>query len=145
MSSHTLVHFTFRSLSFGLSALLTAMLVLVGCDTTDLAEEEQIASIAIFPDSVALEVGEQVDFDVVALTASGDTVENANLKLRWWSTDTAVFTVEENGLVTGQGSGRAFCKVEATDGEAAGKTVASGSHRLMRVPIGRDSAVVHMF
>lgn len=146
MSSNALVHYTFRSFTFGLSPLLlTAVLVLVGCDTTDVADEDRIESIAISPDSVALEVGEQVDFDVVALTASGDTVENANLTLRWWSSDTTVFTVEENGLATGQGSGKAFCKVEATGGEVAGKTAASGSKRLVRVPIGRDSAVVHMF
>ena len=145
ISSNAQIHSILRSLIFSHSVLvLVGALVLTGCDSAEVPDENQVEDIAISPDSVSLEVGEQVDFDVVALTASGDTVENANLTLRWWSSDTTVFTVEENGLATGQGSGRAYCKVEASDGEAAGKTVTSGL-RLERIPIGLDSAVVHLF
>lgn len=152
MSDNMHVHSVFYSFVSSLLALvLTGGLVLTGCDligAEDESEESPITSIEISPDSVSMAVGEQVDFSIVALTASGDTVQDADLTIRWWSTDTTVFTVEEDGLATGQGAGTAYCMVEATDeaaGKRAGKTATSSHRYSPLVPIGRDSAVVHMF
>jgi hypothetical protein len=139
----------FHSLISNLLALvLIGVLVLTGCDLMDAEDEDEeegpIAAIAISPDSVSLAVGEQVDFSVVALTASGDTARDADLAIRWWSTDSTVFTVEEDGLATGRGSGTAFCMVEATD-EATGKRAGKAVDPSRPHFTGRDSAIVHLF
>lgn len=149
MSANVHVYSVFRSfISSLLTLVLTGVLVLTGCDLLDAEDENEdegpIHAIAISPDSVAISVGEQVNFSVVALTASGDTVRDPDLAIRWWSTDSTVFTVEEDGLATGQGSGTAYCMVEATDEEAgkkAGKTAVPGLPHF----VGRDSAFVHLF
>lgn len=146
-------HSDVRSFVFSLAALILAgILVLAGCDIIGVEDDDEdqapIEAVAISPDSVAIEVGEQVDFSVAALTAAGDTVQDADLSIRWWSTDTTVFTVEEDGLATGQGSGTAYCVVEASeeaDDERAGKAATSNLTRRPNVPIGLDSAVVHLF
>ena len=128
--------------------VLAAVIVLTGCDLAEVDDEDPIESIAILPDSVSISVGDQVDFSVVGVTASGDTVRDADFSLRWWSTDTTVFTVEDDGLATGQGSGTAYCKVEASEptaGKRAGKASTSGHALSPLVPIGLDSAAVHLF
>ena len=78
-------------------------------------QNPQIVDIAISPDDATIAVGEQLDFSVVALTATGDTVDTADLDIewQWWSTDTYVFTVEPGGLATGENPGNAYCMVEA--------------------------------
>jgi hypothetical protein len=136
-------------LVFSLSALVfVGALTLTGCDLFEADEEDPIEGIAIVPDSVSIQVGEQVHFSVVALTASGDTVRDADINTnRWWSTDSTVFTVGEDGLATGQGTGSAFCVVEATvgeDGPQAGKKTAPNQ---ITAPTftGRDSAFIHLF
>lgn len=116
---------------------LTGALVLAGCDSTDTDDAPEIARVAMVPDSATMAVGESVDFSVVALTADGDTVRDADLDIEWWSTDPDVFTVTENGLATGQSSGTALCMVEATD-EVAGKA----AHPSAPFFVGRDSAFV---
>lgn len=113
--------------------LLVGGLMLAGCDSTDPADDP-IATVAISPDSVALQVGEQADFTAIALTASGDTVRDVSF--RWRTTDPGVFTVEDNGLATARAAGTAFCGVDVR-GTVAGKTAL--------VPIGLDSARVRVF
>lgn len=129
MFTNEQAHPLFAAFSYNLMALvLTGALVLVGCDSNDnTGYENQIARIEISPDSVSLGVGEQADFSVVALTASGDTVRDVSLE--WWSTDPSVFTVEDDGLATGQEPGSAFCNVEVN----------------ARRFVGRDSAFVSVF
>ena len=123
--------------------LLACVFVVIGCDSNGSANEPdpEIAEFAISPDSVSIAVGEQVDFAVIALTASGDTVQDADLDVEWWSTDSTVFTVENDGQATGQNSGRAFCMAEVSDGTAS----TSANLRAAKRFVGRDSALVVIF
>ncbi len=121
-------------------AVLLVTFAMLGCDSyngTGSDPESEIAEIRMVPDSVLMEVGDQVDFSLVALTESGDTVQNANLDVTWFSRDPAVFTVEAGGLATAQDTGTAYCVAEATDELAK----ASLSARFT----GRDSAFVQVF
>lgn len=131
---------------YSLAALMLAgALVLAGCDSTDANEEPEIEALIIAPSSVNIAVGEQADFSAVALTASGDTIRD--LDLRWWSTDSDVFTVENDGLATGQAPGEAYCKVELADDAAstASHLRAGPSKTAKRIFVGRDSAFVSVF
>jgi hypothetical protein len=96
----------------------TLCLIMASCSSSDPAGPDmpQVAEISIFPKEVELEVGEQVDFSVVALTVAGDTVDTDEIDIQWewWSTNTDVFTVEPGGLATAHDTGVAFCVVEAT-------------------------------
>jgi hypothetical protein len=98
----------------------TGMLLFIGCSGDDATglQTPQVAMIAISPDSVSFEAGEQLEFSVVALTAMGETIDidELDIEWNWWSTDPEVFTVEPGGLATGQNPGEAFCMVEATIG-----------------------------
>jgi len=128
--------------AFIMALVLTGTFVLAGCDSTDASEEPEIEALIISPRNVSIEVGEQVDFSVAALTASGDTLRD--LDLRWWSSDPDVFTVEGNGMATGQAPGDAFCKVELTDDAAntASHLKTARSKLAKRIFVGRDSAFV---
>lgn len=134
------VHSAFKLLMCSLAAfVLTGALVLTGCDSNDAVEEPEIEALIISPSSVTIEVGEQADFSAAALTASGDTVRD--LDLRWWSSDPTVFTVEEGGRATGHAPGEAFCKVEMTDDAANTAAHLKAAKRF----VGRDSAFVVVF
>lgn len=100
------------------------------CDTNDPAADE-IAEIRMEPDDATMTVGETTDFSVMGVTESGDVVEDANLDFQWWSTDTTVFTVTENGVATARGEGEAFCVAESNALSKAGMMF-----------VGRDSAFV---
>lgn len=127
---------------FAVAFMLTAALVLFGCDTNEATEEApEIAEVTIAPDSAAIEVGEQVNFSVVGLTADGDSVRDLDLDVDWWSTDPAVFTVEDGGTVTGQASGTALCVVEASEEGANATSSLKAAKRF----VGRDSAFAIVF
>lgn len=135
----------FSSISYSLRAyalilLLTAALGLLGCDSNEVTENPEIDELIISPDSVSLAVGEQVDFSVVALTSSGDTVRDVSFD--WVSTDSAVFTVEDGGTATGQNPGSAFCTVEVRDDAASTTGKLKAAKRRF---VGRDSAFVSVF
>lgn len=150
-SSSSLPH---NLMTLAVAVALTGALVLIGCDSNDVSEEPEveIAAVAITPDSASIEVGESVDFSVVALTASGDTIPDADLRdadldIEWWSTDTDVFTVEAGGIATGQTSGTALCMVEATGEsviqlETTSNATGKMAHSTLRPFTGRDSAFV---
>jgi hypothetical protein len=118
---------------------LAGVIVFTGCESDDeepLSSDQQVESISIHPEIAELEVGEQLDFSVVGLTAEGDTVDTGDLEVEWswWSTDEEVFTVEPGGLATARGPGEAYCVVEATI-----------LHKSLRNFTGRDSAFVMIF
>ena len=121
---------SYRTFCCGLEILLlVVLLVVAGCDSGDPDDSQnQIASVEISPDTVSIAEGERVDFSVVARNASGERVQDADLDLRWESTDSAVFTVDDDGVATGQGPGTAFCTIAVTN-------------RF----VGRDSALVSVF
>lgn len=131
--------------AFIVPLVLTGALALTGCDSTDANEEPPIEELIISPSSVNIAVGEQADFSAVALTASGDTIRD--LDLRWWSSDPAVFTVEGNGMATGQAPGTAYCKVElAGDAATTASHLKTARSKLAkRIFVGRDSAFVSVF
>ena len=119
-----------------LTLVFIGALMLTGCDSHEDNLDTEIEGIAISPDTVSIEVGERMDFTVVALTASGDTVRDASLALTWWSTDPSVFTVDGN-TATGRQTGTAYCMVEANNDALS----ATASNRVRRF-VGRDSAFV---
>lgn len=87
-----------------------------------------------------LTVGEQVDFSVAALTAEGDTIRDVSFQ--WAPSDPVVFTVQENGVATGQEAGTAYCRV-GVPSEASGTPTQSKATK--RIFVGRDSAYVAVF
>lgn len=125
-------------------ALAGTLAFAVGCDSNDVGEEPdpEITGFAFTTDSVALAVGEEADFSdlVVGLTAEGDTVEDPDLDLRWWSSDPDVFTVDNNGRAAALDTGRAYCLAEMSD-EAAAQAFYSKLAKFT----GRDSFLVMMF
>ncbi len=116
--------------------ILIGLFILNGCsdDNPTSSKEPEVANIIISPDSVEVEVGEEIDFSAVALTAAGDTIEDANLE--WISSDPSVFTVQDNGTITGESAGTAYCGID----------VANNNTKLKAkfVPIGLDSARVRV-
>ncbi len=110
-----------------------------GCDKDDDTEpqNDQIEHIVIIPQSASIAVGEQLEFSTAGITADGDTIETSGMDLglewNWWSTDPDVFTVDNDGIATGQNPGEAFCILD----------FAEATSRLKFT--GRDSAVVFIF
>lgn len=99
-------------------AVLLVTFGLFGCDSNDpegTDPETEITEVRMVPDSADIEVGHQVDFALVALTAAGDTVHDAALDITWWSTDTTVFTVENDGLAIGHDTGSAWCMADVVE------------------------------
>lgn len=110
-----------------------------GCDKDDDTEpqNDQIEQVVIIPQSASIAVGEQLEFSTAGITADGDTIETSGMDLKlewnWWSTDPDVFTVDNDGIATGQNPGEAFCILD----------FAEATSRLKFT--GRDSAVVFIF
>lgn len=118
--------------------IVIGMLMLVGCgddNPADSSANQDIDEVVISPDSASFAAGEMMDFSAVALTAEGDTVRDVNFI--WKSSDPDVFTVQDNGTATGQAPGTAYCGVGVPD--------ESPDKKLKLVPIGLDSATVHIF
>jgi hypothetical protein len=113
------------------------IIVFSGCDKDDDAEpqNDQIEQILIIPQNASIAVGEQLEFSTVGVTADGDTVPTAGMGLEWnwWSTDTDVFTVDNDGVATGQNPGEAFCILDFNEATSQLKFT------------GRDSAFLVIF
>jgi hypothetical protein len=128
------------------SAILIMVFTFVGtvifssCESDDDVEpqNDEIDQIIIVPRGASIAVGEQFEFSAVGLTATGDTIERADLDLDhewiWWSTDPDVFTVEDNGIATGHTPGEAFCVLEFSHSESRLKWLHFN-----------DSVAVHVF
>ncbi len=129
------------------------MLVFSGCgDDDDPAgpQTQEVVDVIISPDSAEFSVGEQMQFSAFVLTDEGDTVATEDLDVEWegewWSSDPEVFTVEDNGLATGQNSGEAFCVVELDLQDDQIFETAGFLIKKSRAPFtGLDSAKVFMF
>jgi len=117
------------------SVILVLTCAFVGCDSNDLdSPSNEIAEISIQPDSASIEVGNQVDFSLTARSPSGEVIEDPALDINWWSSDSTIFTVTDDGLAIGQDSGMAYCIVET-----------SGLSKSGRQFVGRDSAFVIVY
>lgn len=98
--------------------LLCCLIITTACSEGDTTSSQivQVSSISIHPQVAEFRVGEETNFSVFALTATGDTIDTNEIDIewQWWSSNPDVFTVEAGGLATGQNQGEAFCIVEAT-------------------------------
>jgi hypothetical protein len=109
---------------FLLGLFFVGTIIFSGCESGDDVEPQnnEIDQIVIVPRNASIAVGEQFEFSAVGLTATGDTIERADLDLDhewiWWSTDTDVFTVENDGTATGHNPGEAFCVLEFSESES---------------------------
>ena len=114
--------------------LALAPIILAACssDSNPTEADIQIAHIQISPDSLSISTGETANFSAFVITTSGDTLQDSGIKFHWWSTDTNIFTVENNGSTTGQSAGTAFCVIEVLAKSKINFT-------------GRDSAFVRVF
>ncbi len=109
-----------------------------GCDKEDDPEpQNDLEQIVIIPQSASFAVGEQFEFSTAGVTSDGDTIDISSLDLglewNWWSTDTDIFTVDNDGNATGIYPGEAYCILDFTESEIRLKFT------------GRDSAFVFIF
>ena len=131
---------TFKNLAIlSLAAAFTGTVLFSGCESDQVTgpqfEYEDIHRVEIFPRSAEIEAGAHEDFTFFLLTEDGDTIdtEDFGIETEWWSTDTEVFTVEEDGSATGHEEGEAYCVIDVT--------VHSGDSNFS----GRDSSLVMVF
>lgn len=146
------------------TVFFAAAWLLIGCDSSTSAEEPkpQIVDALIeldgASDEATIEVGKTVKFTGLALTESGDRVPLAELGENWsweWeSTDTAVFTVDDEGNAIGEEEGEAYCVITLNgpeDGTESNlyqpgtsfKTASNpGLPEMARIFVGRDSLFV---
>lgn len=134
-----------------LAVVFVVMFVFSSCkdDEPTGPELQKVVDVVISPDSAEFRLGEQMQFSAFVITEDGDTIATEDLEEwegEWWSSDTDVFTVEENGLATGQESGEAFCVVEIEVGDVQIATKAGFLTKGLGARFtGRDSAIVFVF
>lgn len=120
------------------------MLMFTGCESDDITgpeEDHGVVEVVIEPQEVEIEVGTQQPFEGLLKDAQGNTVDPAgldgfNIDWEWWSSDTDVFTVEQDGsagIGTGESEGEAYCIIEVT--------ITHGNSNFT----GRDSSFVFLF
>ncbi len=110
-------HHPILKIGLCLTLAIAVIVFVVSCDSvTDPNEGHGVEQIVISPQSADIPVGEQKQFSAHALDADGDTIDTEGLEIEWewWSTDTEIFTVNEEGLVEALSAGEADCIVEAT-------------------------------
>lgn len=151
------------SCGFGV-VILAAVFLLAGCgNNTSVEEPEPEITDALIQlngaeDEATIEVGKTVKFTGFALTKSGDRIPLAELgenwSWKWESTDTSVFTVDDEGYAVGEGEGEAYCVItlngpdDATENNLSKqgtlfKTASNpGFPEMARVFVGRDSLFV---
>jgi hypothetical protein len=134
--------------SISCMGLVFAGLLFSGCsnneDDVQPTQDDPVAEIFIDPGTATIPVGEIFEFSVVALDETGDTLNAAEVGIEWewWSTDTDVFTVEQDGTARCESAGEAFCVVEYQIPFNA-NNVSETAARMNFT--GRDSAFVHVF
>lgn len=122
---------------------LVVLLALIGCNKDENNDSTNIeaAKITISPENASMNVGEHEDFTAYAVTKTGEKVyfDELDVESRWWSSDTTVFSVQENGVATGKSKGDAYCILEATI------TFDASQLKKLKFYTGRDSAFVSIF
>lgn len=84
----------------------TTFVLLIGCSSDPVQPSPTVSQIQLSPDDKPLvSVGQEVQLDAVVTTSDGNTLTNP--ALNWSSSDEAVLTVDNNGLMEGQASGTA--------------------------------------
>ncbi len=132
-------------------AIFVMILIFSGCGNDDSVQfqRQEVIDVIILPDSTEFRVGEQVQFSAFVLTEDEDTIATEDLDVEWegewWSSDSDVFTVENDGLATGKNAGEAFCIIELDlEDEQILAKAGLFVFNSARVPIGLDSAYVKM-
>ncbi len=124
--------------------LFMASLLTFGCggdDVTGPADDHGVVEVVIEPREAEIDVGNYQEFEALLKDAQGNTVDPSELDgfdidWEWWSTDTNVFTVEQDGsagIGAGESSGEAFCIIEVT--------ITEGNSNFN----GRDTTIVFVF
>ncbi len=91
------------SLSFRFVAALVTLAVLAGCSSN--SHPNRIKLITLSPASASITVGQTEQFTGTATTNSGQTITGSNMAATWASSNTAVATVDANGMATGVAAG----------------------------------------
>jgi len=133
------------ALSSAIIIFLSMSLVLMfGCDSDDVTgpdNDHGVVEVVIEPPEVEFEAGSQQEFKAFLRDAEGNTVDPSeidgfDIDWEWWSSDTNVFTVEQDGsagIGTGENSGEAYCIIEVT--------ITEGNSNFT----GRDTTIVFVF
>ncbi len=98
---------------------ILVVLALFACGESTAGPEAPVASITVTPPDVDLMVGDTVRFRAVALSSRGDALPGRTFV--WASDRVDVATVDDAGLVTAHGAGRAT--ISATAGGRMGSSV----------------------
>ncbi|MDT8368313.1 MAG: Ig-like domain-containing protein [Longimicrobiales bacterium] len=86
-------------------------------DTVTVSVAQEVASVALTPSSVTLDVGEGLGLTAEAFDALGATVQGTVMS--WATSDLGVATVDETGRVTAIAAGRAVVQVTVSGHSAA--------------------------
>ncbi len=124
--------------------LSIALVLTFGCDSDDVTgpdNDHGVVEVVIEPPEVEFEAGSQQEFEAFLRDAEGNTVDPSqidgfDIDWEWWSSDTNVFTVEQDGstgIGTGESQGDAFCIIEVT--------ITEGNLNFT----GRDTTIVFVF
>ena len=124
--------------------LFFASILTFGCSDDDVTGPENghdVVEVVIEPPVAEIEAGDFQEFEALLLDAQGNTVDPSELEgfdidWEWWSSDTDVFTVEQDGsagIGAGESSGEAFCIIEVT--------ITEGNSNFN----GRDTTIVFVF
>jgi len=87
-------------------------------DTASVSVDQEVASVEVSPSSVSISPGESEQLSATAMDANGFPLSNADFT--WTSSDSAISTVSNSGLVTGEAAGSAI--VYATASGASGSS-----------------------
>jgi len=134
---------------FALSSTILIFLFMVsilkfGCGGDDVTGPEDghgVVEVVIEPPVAEIDTGNNQEFEAFLKDAQGNIVDPAELDgfdidWEWWSTDTNVFTVEQDGstgIGAAESSGEAFCIIEVT--------ITEGNSNFN----GRDTSIVFVF
>ncbi len=124
--------------------LFIASILAFSCDSDVVTGPEDghgVVEVVIEPPEAEIEAGSNQEFEAFLKDAQGNTVDPSELEgfdidWEWWSTDTNVFTVEQDGsagIGAGESSGEAFCIIEVT--------ITEGNSNFN----GRDTTIVFVF
>ena len=124
--------------------LFMASILTFGCDSDDVTGPEVdhgVVEVVIEPREAEIEAGNYQEFEALLKDAQGNTVDPSELDgfdidWEWWSSDTDVFTVQQDGsagIGAGESPGDAFCIIEVT--------ITEGNSNFN----GRDTSIVFVF